>query len=1150
MIPSTACRDFVALILLGAMWFPVGVAGQDGDGDLLADSVDPYPSDPFNGGWGLQPSSDGSSPLPRHEGDGCRIGNQWMVLAGRETKMVQFYDPVTNAWSQTVGAPLSFHHCQAAYVNGLIYVIGAFTGAYPDETPVPDIYIYNPASKSWSKGPSIPLARRRGATATGVYNGKIYVAGGNTLGHRAGWVAWFDEFDPATGSWTQLADAPQPRDHHRALVVQDRLYLVSGRRSNYGQSGGTTGNTIPEVEVYDFAAGVWSILPNPIPTPRAGCGVISHGRDLIVIAGENATGPLDKVESLDVISGTWRIFPALAQKRNGPVATSFGDKLYVSGGQAAANASMEVLLLPPRPLPSPQPDPDPTPEPVHTCAPLQSAQGATFQPVLSLNCGGSAAGDFSADARFSGGTVSSVAAPIFGAANAPEAVYKTERVGNFNYRITGLESASCYRIDLHFAELTHEAAGQRTFDVQLNGELILDNFDIFQAAGGKNKAINRFFPAHPRPDGTISVNFASVNGQAKLSGLSLTKVLPYSGGGAFSFGRPADVLARVGDPVAFGARVNGRLPTRFQWRRNGGGVDGGTGATLAIAAASLDQAGAYSVLGDGWNESQSGQLTVVGQPEIPRFVLAGATATLAIPYAGSGAAFRWSKDGEALEDTSSISGSGSNSLAISNFSASDAGAYRCVVEGFGDTELLGPWNLRLPLPPSVTSGPPPTGIVIGSINWQLSADEGPATFTVEGLPAGLLYDPVTQSVKGTPLNPGIYTVRVTAKSTAGTGPTQSFSLAVESVPLSFCGTCVGLVDRAPAVNGDLGGALDLNVTNSGLLSGRLRNAGSSHSFTGRLSGDAGADATFQASIPRGIQPPLLLRLTFQRSGDPVVGTLSVGSASVSVVARHIVVNPLGAVAFTTTLNCFLGIEAEEKIGDVNVPQGTGWMRLTRAVGRTTTTITGTGRLADGSPLTFASNECTDRQVPLHSLFSALNGSALGWGGVTETSPQRHEFLGRVNWRKLKPVNSIDFAYRDGIDLDLLAEGITYVRPPSGKTFVGNVESNGNARIEFSQGGLATAAQAGRVNRLFKLRASHLAGFGNSTFNPAALSLVIDVKTGTFPGGFRLRDGSTVRDVRYQGIFAGITGEGYFTLRQLPLLRTSPVLSGLVRISAP
>ena len=343
-----------------------GVAQGDSDGDGLLDGVDPYPADAFNGGWQILPSANGSAPTTRHEADCLRLNGQFAIFGGRETSFVEYYDPVSNTWTKSTAAPLYFSHFQAASVNGLVYVIGAMVGSYPDETNVPDIYIFNPISKVWSKGPSIPIDRRRGGAATGVYNGKIYIAGGNTKGHRSGWVSWFDEFDPGTGAWKRLTDAPQPRDHHRACVVQDRMYLVAGRRSSFGAPGGVTGNTVSQIEAYDFPTAKWVTLPNPMPTPRAGVGFIAHGRDLIVIAGENLTGPLPNVEAFDLLTGNWRIFPALKQKRNAPVAAAVGDKLYVTGGQGTGLNNLEVMLLPQRSLSgtvTPPPPPPPPPPP-------------------------------------------------------------------------------------------------------------------------------------------------------------------------------------------------------------------------------------------------------------------------------------------------------------------------------------------------------------------------------------------------------------------------------------------------------------------------------------------------------------------------------------------------------------------------------------------------------------------------------------------------------------------------------------------------------------------------------------------------------------------------------------------------------------------
>jgi|GEM_PF-3218240 len=55
--------------------------------------------------------------------------------------------------------------------------------------------------------------------------------------------------------------------------------------------------------------------------------------------------------------------------------------------------------------------------------------------------------------------------------------------------------------------------------------------------------------------------------------------------------------------------------------------------------------------------------------------------------------------------------------------------------------------------------------------------------------------------------------------------------------------------------------------------------------------------------------------------------------------------------------------------------------------------------------------------------------------------------------------------------------------------------------------------------------------------------------GSFTGSLKLKDGSTLRNVTYEGLFIGGAGEDFFTLSQLPLTKTSPVLSGKVVLEA-
>ncbi len=55
------------------------------------------------------------------------------------------------------------HHFQAVAFEEKIYVIGALTGLYLGETPIPNIYIYDPSKDEWTKSAEIPEERRRGS---------------------------------------------------------------------------------------------------------------------------------------------------------------------------------------------------------------------------------------------------------------------------------------------------------------------------------------------------------------------------------------------------------------------------------------------------------------------------------------------------------------------------------------------------------------------------------------------------------------------------------------------------------------------------------------------------------------------------------------------------------------------------------------------------------------------------------------------------------------------------------------------------------------------------------------------------------------------------------------------------------------------------
>jgi hypothetical protein len=144
--------------------------------------------------------------------------------------------------------------------------------------------------------------------------------------------------------------------------------------------------------------------------------------------------------------------------------------------------------------------------------------------LVRINSAGPAVAPFVADEDFTGGSTINHANTIDLSAvtnPAPMAVYQTARVGNFTYTIPGFSPGSSHTVRLHFAETFFSTAGSRTFNVSINGTQVLTNFDVFAAAGAKNKAVIEQFTVNANAGGQYVVQFTSVVNQSLLSGLEV-----------------------------------------------------------------------------------------------------------------------------------------------------------------------------------------------------------------------------------------------------------------------------------------------------------------------------------------------------------------------------------------------------------------------------------------------------------------------------------------------------------------------------------------------------------------------------------------------------------------------------------------------------
>lgn len=151
-------------------------------------------------------------------------------------------------------------------------------------------------------------------------------------------------------------------------------------------------------------------------------------------------------------------------------------------------------------------------------------------PVLRMNCGGEEVGYgdtvYTADFFFNETSKSLSNRSIQDILETDmDSIYITERTsdgdeGNFEYSIP-IDNGS-YKLKLHFAEIFWGApgggagaSGARVFDVEVEGEVVLDDYDIFSKVGAMTATIEEFIITID--DRNLNIKFTAGIDQPKIS---------------------------------------------------------------------------------------------------------------------------------------------------------------------------------------------------------------------------------------------------------------------------------------------------------------------------------------------------------------------------------------------------------------------------------------------------------------------------------------------------------------------------------------------------------------------------------------------------------------------------------------------------------
>jgi N-acetylneuraminic acid mutarotase len=253
---------------------------------------------------------------------------------GHTISRVERYSIPDRTWRVTAPLPDLLNHVNAAAVRGQIYVLGALLDNGDQWDAIGDTLVYSPTEDAWSQKSSMPEGTARGASAVGVYNGKVVVAGGQTYIHlqdsSQDALRTVSAYDVDADVWSELPPLPEPRQHVSGGVVGSTFYVIGGRTT--GQEKVQSSTYALDLENVDVG---WQTLQD-MPTARGGlaCSVVATA--IYCFGGEgdttSSTGVFDEVEVFDTITDQWSRLAAMPNPRHGFVVATIDKTIYVPGG--------------------------------------------------------------------------------------------------------------------------------------------------------------------------------------------------------------------------------------------------------------------------------------------------------------------------------------------------------------------------------------------------------------------------------------------------------------------------------------------------------------------------------------------------------------------------------------------------------------------------------------------------------------------------------------------------------------------------------------------------------------------------------------------------------------------------------------------------
>ena len=269
------------------------------------------------------------------------VGGQ---VDGDDPGTAELYDPATDRFTRT--GPISTlgrgDAAAAALPDGRVLLVGGSGQLTGDADPIafPFAELYDPATGTFSRTSPMIVPRFWLGSALALPDGRVLVAGGESLGGILGSI---EMFDPVAGEFVPGGVMADSRTQHTMTLLPNGTVLIAG--------GWGTDGPLDTAEVYDPLTGR-SVATGSLGTARADAtaALLPDGQVLVAggRGGSKGNPTLTSAELYDPVTGTFRSTGPLTTDRSGAASVGLVDgRVVVAGGWNADGDPRTVELYDP-----------------------------------------------------------------------------------------------------------------------------------------------------------------------------------------------------------------------------------------------------------------------------------------------------------------------------------------------------------------------------------------------------------------------------------------------------------------------------------------------------------------------------------------------------------------------------------------------------------------------------------------------------------------------------------------------------------------------------------------------------------------------------------------------------------------------------------